>query len=77
MLDDKFNKGLSVNVDVANGTFWRSQELSRAISQAFNCQPAQFAATFKNSLRDWRGSLLKKDLRRFKRVGVSATHETA
>lgn len=76
MLDDKFNKGLSVNVDVANGTFWRSQELARAISQAFNCQPAQFAATFKNALRDWRGSILKKDLRRFKRVGVSAMHVT-
>lgn len=29
VLDDKFVKSLSVNVDVANGTFWRSQELTR------------------------------------------------
>ncbi|KAH9879905.1 hypothetical protein J1614_001929 [Plenodomus biglobosus] len=76
VLDDKFNKGLSVNVDVANGTFWRSQDLGRAVSQAFNCTPPQFAATFKNALRDWRGSVLKKDLRRFSKVGVSATHVT-
>lgn len=74
VLDDKFNKGLSVNVDVANGTFWRSQALTNAIAQAFGCTPPQFAANFKNSLRDWRGSVLKKDLRRFKRVGVSTTH---
>lgn len=29
VLDDKFNKALAINVDVANGTFWRSQELTR------------------------------------------------
>lgn len=29
VFDDKFQKSLSVNVDVANGTFWRSQELTR------------------------------------------------
>jgi eukaryotic translation initiation factor 2C len=29
VLDDKYNKALSVNVDVANGTFWRAQELTR------------------------------------------------
>ncbi|KAH9862201.1 hypothetical protein IAQ61_010404 [Plenodomus lingam] len=61
VLDDKFNKSLSVNVDVANGTFWRSQDLTRAIAQAFNCSPPQ-------------SSVLKKDLRRFSKVGVSATH---
>lgn len=32
VLDDRFNKSLSVNVDVANGTFWRSQELLRVSS---------------------------------------------
>ena len=74
VLDDKFNKSLAVNVDVANGTFWRAQELTRAVGQAFNCGPDQFAATFKNAQRDWNASILKKDLRRFKRVGVSATH---
>ena len=29
VLDDKYNKSLSVNVDVANGTFWRAQPLTR------------------------------------------------
>jgi eukaryotic translation initiation factor 2C len=74
VLDDKFQKSLSVNVDVANGTFWRSQELTRAVGQVFNCGPPQFAASFKAALRDWKGSMLKKDLRKFKRVGVSTTH---
>lgn len=44
VLDDKFNKSLSVNVDVANGTFWRSQDLTRAIAQAFNCSPPQVSS---------------------------------
>ncbi|RAR09531.1 Piwi-domain-containing protein [Stemphylium lycopersici] len=74
VLDNKFNKSLSVNVDVANGTFWRTQELTRAIGQVFNCTPPQFASMFKNAVRDWRASNLKKDLRKFKRVGVSTTH---
>lgn len=74
VLDDKFQKSLSVNVDVANGTFWRAQELTRAIGQVFNCSPPQFAAMFKNAQRAWKDSVLKKDLRRFKRVGVSTTH---
>ncbi|KAI8939451.1 hypothetical protein NX059_003228 [Plenodomus lindquistii] len=76
VLDDKFNKGLSVNVDVANGTFWRAQKLTKAVTDAFGCTGQQFAATFKNSLRDWKNSVLKKDLRRFRKVGVTATHVT-
>jgi eukaryotic translation initiation factor 2C len=39
VLNDRFQKALSVNVDVANGTFWRAQELSRAVGQVFNCGP--------------------------------------
>ncbi|CAO2656388.1 Nn.00g051910.m01.CDS01 [Neocucurbitaria sp. VM-36] len=74
VLDSKFQKSLSVNVDVANGTFWRAQELTRAVGQAFNCTPPQFAQMFKNARRDWKNSVLKKDLRRFKRVGISTTH---
>ncbi|EMD96783.1 hypothetical protein COCC4DRAFT_142403 [Bipolaris maydis ATCC 48331] len=74
VLDDKFNKSLSVNVDVANGTFWRAQELTRAIGQAFSCSPPQFTSMFQNALRDWNRSILKKDLRKFKRIGVSTTH---
>ena len=74
VLDDKFQKSLSVNVDVANGTFWRAQELTRAVGQVFNCGPPQFSQRFKEAKKDWRNSALKKDLRRFKRVGVTATH---
>ncbi|KAF1362486.1 Piwi-domain-containing protein [Lizonia empirigonia] len=74
VLDDKFQKSLSVNVDVANGTFWRSQELTRAIGQVFSCGPPQFIARFKEAKRNWRQSMMKKDLGAFRRVGVTATH---
>ncbi|KAJ4987318.1 eukaryotic translation initiation factor 2c [Stagonosporopsis vannaccii] len=74
VLDDKFNKSLSVNVDVANGTFWRSQELTRAVSQVFNCGPPQLAARFKEAQKDWKRSMLRKDFGAFRRVGVSSTH---
>lgn len=37
VLDDKFGKNLSVNVDVSNGTFWRSQELTRVSSTNYLC----------------------------------------
>ena len=74
VLDDKFKKSLSINVDVANGTFWRAQELTRAIVQVFNCTPPQFASMYKASLKDWKSSLLKRDLRKFKKVGVSTLH---
>ncbi|KAF1920317.1 ribonuclease H-like domain-containing protein [Ampelomyces quisqualis] len=74
VLDDKFQKSLSVNVDVANGTFWRAQQLTRAIGQVFNCTPQQFQTRFKEARRDWKRSHLKKDLRVLRRVGVSSTH---
>lgn len=35
VLDDKFKKSLSINVDVANGTFWRAQELGRVSPHSF------------------------------------------
>ena len=73
-LNDRYQKSLTVNVDVANGTFWREQALGRAITMAFNCTPQQFSARYKDSMRDWKHSPMRKDLRRFRRVGVSATH---
>lgn len=76
VLDDRFNKSLSVNVDVANGTFWRAQELTRAIGQVFNCTPQQFVQRFRQACGDWRRSTLKQDLKVFNRVGVSSTHTT-
>lgn len=39
VLNDQMTRNLSVNVDVANGTFWRAQELTRALAQVFNCSP--------------------------------------
>jgi eukaryotic translation initiation factor 2C len=38
VLNNQMQKSLSVNVDVANGTFWRAQEVPRALSQVFGCQ---------------------------------------
>ncbi|KAF2641273.1 Piwi-domain-containing protein [Massarina eburnea CBS 473.64] len=75
VLNDRFEKSLSVNVDVANGTFWRAQELTRAIGQVFNCGPPQFQQRFREAKKDWRNSQLKKDLKRFKRVGITAFHD--
>ncbi|KAF2871011.1 eukaryotic translation initiation factor 2C 2 [Massariosphaeria phaeospora] len=74
VLNDSMKKSLSVNVDVANGTFWRAQELTRAVGAVFNCGPPQFQQRFKDARRDWRHSQLKKDLGRFRGVGVTAFH---
>ncbi|KAH6637426.1 Piwi domain-containing protein [Boeremia exigua] len=75
VLDDKFKKSLSVNVDVANGTFWRSQELTRAISQMFGMAIPQFITRFREAVqRDWYNSIMRKQLGAFKKIGVSAIH---
>ncbi|KAF2263506.1 Piwi-domain-containing protein [Lojkania enalia] len=74
VLNDKFQKTLTVNVDVANGTFWRAQDLGRSIVQVFNCNTPQFQTKFREAKKDWRHSLLRKDLGRYKRVGVTAVH---
>lgn len=75
VLNDKMTKGLAVNVDVANGTFWRTQELGRALGMVFGCTAPQLSARFKEAkARNWNASNFKKDLRRFNRVGVTAFH---
>jgi eukaryotic translation initiation factor 2C len=74
VLDDKFKKSLSVNVDVANGTFWRAQDLIRAMTQVFNCSAPQLVQRFREAKPDWKNSRIKRDLRVFRRVGVSTTH---
>lgn len=73
-LNDKLEKGLTVNVDVANGTFWRAQALGPAMFSSFNLDPDRFSAAFMRAKNDWRGSNMKKDFRRFKKIGVTATH---
>lgn len=75
-LNDKYVKSLTVNVDVANGTFWRTQSLGRAVCQCFGWTPEQLGAKFELAQREWKTSYLKRDLRRFNRVGVTATHVT-
>ncbi|PVH96601.1 Piwi-domain-containing protein [Periconia macrospinosa] len=74
VLNDDYKKSLAVNVDVANGTFWRAQELGRSVIQAFNCTQAQFAGRFQDARKDWNKSQFKKDLRRYRHVGVTSTH---
>ncbi|KAK7193057.1 hypothetical protein DPSP01_007599 [Paraphaeosphaeria sporulosa] len=73
-LNNKLEKGLTVNVDVANGTFWRSQPLGPAMFSSFNLDPDRFSGLFMREKKDWRGSSMKKDMHRFKKIGVSATH---
>ncbi|KAF3005095.1 hypothetical protein E8E13_009910 [Curvularia kusanoi] len=75
VLDDKFNKSLSINVDVANGTFWRAQGLGNAISQMFNgCTIPQLSTRFKEAQKNWKQAVLRRDFASLKRVGVTATH---
>ncbi|CAI6339047.1 unnamed protein product [Periconia digitata] len=76
VLNDNFQKSLSVNVDVANGTFWRPQELGRALLQAFNCTQPQLAQRFREAKQDWKKSTFRRDLRRFKHVGITSIHGT-
>lgn len=40
----------------------------------FNCTPPQLAARLKQSQKEWKTSMLRKDLGPLKRVGVTATH---
>ncbi|KAF2018363.1 eukaryotic translation initiation factor 2C 2, partial [Aaosphaeria arxii CBS 175.79] len=69
-------KGLSLNVDVANGTFWRAQELGRSLMQAFDCTYPQLQQRFKEARsKDWRQSYFRRDLTRYRRVGVTAYHK--
>ena len=74
VLKDNLQKGMAINVDVANGTFWRAQELGRSLTQVFGCTPQQIQQRFREAKKDWKKSFFKADLRRYKRVGVTATH---
>jgi eukaryotic translation initiation factor 2C len=74
VLDDKFNKSLAVNVDVANGTFWHAQPLGAALCQMFGVQPPALIQLFKEGKKNWKESRFRKDLRPLKRVGVTTTH---
>jgi eukaryotic translation initiation factor 2C len=74
VLNDQLKASLSINVDVANGTFWRAQELTRAVQQVFGCNLPQFIQRVTTAKADWKNSHMKRDLGRFKRVGVTAFH---
>ena len=74
VLNDRLERGLSINVDVANGTFWRSGPLGAIIGAVFGCNMPQFIQRVKEAKPQWRHSHMRKDLARFKRVGVTAHH---
>lgn len=67
---------LSVNVDVANGTFWKRQSMEDAIVALCRLKSEyDIAMTFKNARsKGWDQSPFKRDLRRFNRLHVFAVH---
>ncbi|KAF2815524.1 Piwi-domain-containing protein [Mytilinidion resinicola] len=73
-------RGLSVNVDVANGTFWIAQDLGKALLDAFGCsQVAQLQQKFaqaKAGKEGFDGSLFRRDLKRFSKLHVVDTHRS-
>ncbi|EON65194.1 hypothetical protein W97_04431 [Coniosporium apollinis CBS 100218] len=65
--------GLSVNVDVANGTFYTESKLHDAVVNFCNKRDlADFAAEFARQRREnrWRGGPLQTSLKRLLKVGV-------
>ncbi|OCK86160.1 Piwi-domain-containing protein [Lepidopterella palustris CBS 459.81] len=75
VLNDKGGKGLTVNVDVANGTFWTAQPLGQALGAVFNASGiADLQGKFRNAKNDWDKSFFKKDLNRFRKLHVVDTH---
>ncbi|KAF2201527.1 Piwi-domain-containing protein [Delitschia confertaspora ATCC 74209] len=82
VLNDKSQKALTINVDVANGTFWRPLSLGPLIEMAFTKDLHQFQNMFKIGIqhegkkgdafkdKQWKHSNLKRDLSRLRRVQV-------
>lgn len=66
--------GIAINVDVANGTFWKPQMLGPAICDAFNIPPERFIAIIAAARGEWRTSQVRRDLGRFSKLHVTATH---
>lgn len=69
-------RGLSVNVDVSNGTFWAEQDLITAMTNATGISSKdQFQRTYKSSVGPgWRKSNLYQSLKRLHRVKVFSDH---
>jgi eukaryotic translation initiation factor 2C len=66
---------LSVNVDVANGTFWQSSRLLDAMVASCDLRtPQDLIALSYKALSNWDKALLKKDLKRFRHLEVEAHH---
>lgn len=67
---------LSVNVDVANGTFWKEQDMDEAIRNLCRLRDVlDIAPAYKTArTKGWDDSALKRDLRRFNRLHVYAMH---
>ncbi|OCL04728.1 Piwi-domain-containing protein [Glonium stellatum] len=75
VLNDKGAKAMTVNVDVANGTFWTSQPLIQAVMMHFNARSqADVQVKFQNAKQEWDRSYFRRDLKRFQRLHVTDTH---
>ncbi|GME33790.1 Eukaryotic translation initiation factor 2 [Neofusicoccum parvum] len=66
---------LTVNVDVANGTFFQESSLHDACMQMLNIPNAQaFHTSFQSALRNWDKSVMKTNLKRLSKVRVFVNH---
>ena len=69
------NPGLSVNVDVANGTFLSQMDLIQSAAQVCRARNADdLANMFASAKRDWHKSIMYKFMKAYTHVGVKITH---
>ncbi|KAF2144567.1 uncharacterized protein K452DRAFT_266507 [Aplosporella prunicola CBS 121167] len=68
--------GLSVNVDVANGTFWAADKLHKAVINILGLQPNIFLNQFRLILQkgNWDKSPMKANLKRLSKLGIKVKH---
>ncbi|KAK7529899.1 Piwi domain-containing protein [Phyllosticta citribraziliensis] len=70
--------GLSVNVDVSNGTFWTAQKLAIAIQHCLEISnPGQLSHDFKGAVDGgWDRSKFRRECKRLSKLSVEMTHRT-
>lgn len=75
VLNDRYQKGLAINVDVANGTFWKDGPLLNCVMAILNARNLNDVKDqFKRSRQHDRGHGFAKSLVHLRRVGVKTTH---
>ncbi|KAK8243527.1 Piwi domain-containing protein [Phyllosticta capitalensis] len=68
---------LSVNVDVANGTFWTAQKLGAALQQVLEIPNiGEMANRFKEASNNWDASKIKRECKRMAKLSVEVLHRT-